>query len=235
MAEGEERLGPGGVYTARVTVPKGDATAGGVAKATTRVDDVEVEIGEPLLPLQDPWYYSSLLFPAVGAPEVSPPEAPKKWILKGEAPSPETAWVPAATGILGLHFLWKELLLTPIQFLCPCGMTSCWSNWVEQEVANEGFCQILRDARVFEAVVLSRGWNMYRDVRALRFMVWRWHTDTHTFFFSWGETMITLEDVERICLLLSMGDVNPLELEFSEAEAEIAGKFLETFRGTSTS
>ena len=106
---------------------------------------------------------------------------------------------------------------------------------MEQEVANEGFCQISRDARVFEAVVLSRGWNMYRDVRALRFMVRRWHTDTHTFFFSWGETTITLEDVERICLLLSMGNVNPLELEFSEAEAEIAGKFLETFGGTSAS
>ena len=185
MAEGEERLGPGGVNTARVTVPKGDATAGGVAKATTRVDDVEVEIGEPLLPLQDPWYYSSLLFLAVGAPEVSPPEAPKKWILKGEALSLETAWVLAATGILDLRFQQKELLPAPIQFLCPSGTISGWSDWVEQEVADEGFCQILRDARVFEAVVLSRGWNMCRDVRALRFMVQRWHTDTHTFFFPW--------------------------------------------------
>ena len=114
-------------------------------------------------------------------------------------------------------------------------MTSNWSDWVEQEVADEGFCQILRDARVFEAVVLSRGWNMYRDVRALRFMVRHWHTDTHTFFFPWGETTVTLEDVERICLLPSMGDVNPLELEWSEAEAEIADKLLETFGGTSAS
>ena len=45
MAEGEERLGPGGVNTVRVTVPKGDATVGGIAKATIGVDDVEVEIG----------------------------------------------------------------------------------------------------------------------------------------------------------------------------------------------
>ena len=104
MAEGEERLGPGGVNTVRVTVPKGDATAGGIARATARGDDVEVETGEPLLLLQDPWYCSSLLFPAIGALKVSPPGAPRKWILKGEAPNPETTWVPVATGILNLCF-----------------------------------------------------------------------------------------------------------------------------------
>ena len=48
---------------------------------------------------------------AVGALEVSPPGVPKKWILKGEAPSHETAWVSIASGILDLWFQWKELLL----------------------------------------------------------------------------------------------------------------------------
>ena len=166
-------------------VPERNATVGGVARATAGGDDVEGGIGEPLLPLQDPWYCLALLFPAVGAPEVSPPGVPKKWILKGEALSLETAWVLAAIGILDLCFQQKELLPAPIQFLCPSGTISGWSDWVEQEVADEGFCQILRDARVFEAVVLSRGWNMCRDVRALRFMVRRWHTDTHTFYFPW--------------------------------------------------
>ena len=106
---------------------------------------------------------------------------------------------------------------------------------MEQEVADEGFCQILKDAKIFEAVVLSRGWNTYKDVRALRFMVRRWHTDTHTFFFPWGEIAVTLEDVERIFLLPSMGDINPLAVELSDEEFEIAGKLLETFKGTSTS
>ena len=66
---------------------------------------------------------------------------------------------------------------------------------MEQEFADEGFCQILRDAKIFEAVILSRGWNMYRDVRAIRFLVHRWDTDTHTFFLPWGETIVSLEDV----------------------------------------
>lgn len=106
---------------------------------------------------------------------------------------------------------------------------------MQQEVVDEEFCQILKDAKIFKAVVLSCGWNMYRDVRALRFLVCHWHTATHTFFFAWGETTVTLEDVERIWLLPSMGDTNPLELELSDEESMIAGKLLETFGGTSAS
>ena len=154
--------------------------------------------------------------------------------MRGKAPSHETTWVLAALGIIDLWFQWKELLPAPIQFLCPCGTTIGWSDWVKQEDVNEG-CQILRDVKIFEAVVVSCGWNMYRDVRALRFLVCRWNPDTHTFFFPWGETTVTLEDVERICLLPSMGDVNLLELGLSDEEFVIVEKLLETFRGTSMS
>nr|POE96266.1 hypothetical protein CFP56_54051 [Quercus suber] len=132
---------------------------------------------------------------------------------------------------MDLLFQWKKLLPVPIQFLCPCGTTIGWLDWVEQEVAD----QILRNAKIFEAIVVSRGWNICRDMRALRFLVRRWNPDTHTFFFPWGETIVTLEDVERICLLLSMGDVNLRELGLSNKESAIAGKLLETFGGTFTS
>ena len=108
MVEGEEPLGSSDVSTTRVVMPKREATARGLAKAAAGGDNVEVRLKEPLLPLQDPWYCSSSLFPAVGALEVSPPEVPKKWILKGEAPSHETAWVLAASSILDLRFQWKE-------------------------------------------------------------------------------------------------------------------------------
>ena len=102
-------------------------------------------------------------------------------------------------------------------------------------VADEGFYQILRKAKIFEAIVMSRGWNMYRDIRAVRFLVCRWIPDIHTFFFAWGETTITLEEVERTCLLPSMGDANLLELGLSDEESMIARKLLETFGGTSMS
>ena len=54
-------------------------------------------------------------------------------------------------------------------------------------------------------------------------------------FFPWGETTVTLEDVERICLLPSIGDVNLLELGLFDEESVITRKLLETFGDTSTS
>ena len=74
--------------------------------------------------------------------------------MKGEAPSYETAWILVAFGIMDLRFQQKELLPVLIQFLCPCSTTSGWSDWVEQEVADEGFCQILKNAKIFEVVVV---------------------------------------------------------------------------------
>lgn len=76
---------------------------------------------------------------------------------------------------------------------------------------------------------------MYRDMRALQFLVCHWNPDTHTFLFPWGETTTTLEDVERICLLPSMGDVSLLELGLFNEEYVIAGKLLDAFGGTSMS
>nr|POF22431.1 hypothetical protein CFP56_74740 [Quercus suber] len=107
--------------------------------------EVRLQLGAKLRQLS--WVLVQRL---VGAPEVSPLGVPRKWILKGEAPSHEIAWVPAAFGIMDLRFQWKENLLVPIQFLCPCGITVGWSNWVEQEVADEGFCQILKNFKILK-------------------------------------------------------------------------------------
>jgi len=104
MVEEEEPVGSSDVSIVGVAVPERKAMAEGVTEAATGGDNVEVRLGELLLPLQDPWYCSSSLFPAVGASEVSPPDMPKKWILKGEAPNHEAAWVLTTAGILDLRF-----------------------------------------------------------------------------------------------------------------------------------
>ena len=100
MVEREEQLGSSDVGIAGVAVPRGEIVVEAVAMGV----DVEVRLGKPLLPQKDPWYCSTSLFPTVGAPKVSPPDVPKKWILKGEAPSHETAWVPATSSIMDLRF-----------------------------------------------------------------------------------------------------------------------------------
>ena len=132
MAEREEQLGSSDVGTTGVAVPGSEVAAGGEAEAIVMGAGAEARRGEPL-------YYSTSLFLAVEAPEVSPPGVPKKRILKGEAPSHETTWVPTTSGIMDLRFQWKELQLAPIQFLCPCDTTVGWPDWVEQEVADEEF------------------------------------------------------------------------------------------------
>ena len=104
MAKGEELLGSGDVGIVRVALPGSEATTRGVFEEVVEDDDVEVRLGEPLLLLQDPWYCSTSLYLAVRALKVNPPGVPKKWILKSEAPSHETAWVPNASSILDLRF-----------------------------------------------------------------------------------------------------------------------------------
>ena len=53
-----------------VVVPGSEVVAGGEAEAIAMGASVEARRGEPLLPLQDPWYCLTSLFPAVGAPAV---------------------------------------------------------------------------------------------------------------------------------------------------------------------
>nr|POE53772.1 hypothetical protein CFP56_76937 [Quercus suber] len=121
---------------------------------------------------QDPWYFSSPLFPVVPS-DLSPPNAPSQWNRRGEAPSLETAWVPVASGVMDLCLQRKELLPAPMQFLCPSGLINVWSDWLDKEIEDDGFCQSLRDANIFEAVLMSRGWHVFRDIIALRYLIHR--------------------------------------------------------------
>lgn len=128
MARREETSASSGVETARVAMSGGEAVVGSEVEGLAVGVGVEAKRGEPLLPLQDSWYYSTSLFLVVRATKVSPPGTLKKWILKAEAPNHETVWVLATFSVMDLQFQQKEFLPVLIQFLCPCGTTSGWSN-----------------------------------------------------------------------------------------------------------
>uniref|UniRef100_A0A2N9HAB7 Aminotransferase-like plant mobile domain-containing protein n=1 Tax=Fagus sylvatica TaxID=28930 RepID=A0A2N9HAB7_FAGSY len=71
---------------------------------------------------------------------------------------------------------------------------------------------------VAEEILLSRSCNMYRDIETLRQILRRWCPSTHTFFFSWGEFTITLEDVENHWMLSVLGDMDPSVIEMFDEE-----------------
>uniref|UniRef100_A0A2N9EQH2 Aminotransferase-like plant mobile domain-containing protein n=1 Tax=Fagus sylvatica TaxID=28930 RepID=A0A2N9EQH2_FAGSY len=100
----------------------------------------------------------------------------------------------------------------------PCSAAADWFHWVADEFLDVKFCALLERAGVAEAILLSRSCNMYRDTEMLRQILRRWCTSTHTFFFSWGELTITLEDVENHWLLPVLGDMDPFAVEMSEEE-----------------
>ena len=198
-------------------------------KETPTIVNVKVA-KKSLLPLQDPWYCSSSLFPMVPT-DISASDVPSQWNIRGEAPNTEIAWVPLAPGVMDLRLQRKELLPSPMQFWCPSGLLNGWSDWLDREIENEGFCQALCDANIFEAVLMSRGWYVFRDIISLQYLIRCWSSKTHTFFFSWGETTVTLEDVERLFLLPSMGKLNPMDLELNSEEAKIEEGLYKAFGG----
>ena len=122
-----------------------------------------------------------------------------------------------------------------MQFLCPNGLINGWSDWLDKEFENEGFCQALHDANIFEAVLMSQGWHVFRDIISLWYLIRCWSLETHTFFFSWGQTTVTLKDVERLFLLPSMGRLNPMDLELNSEEAKIEERLYKAFGGRTTS
>ena len=63
-------------------------------------------------------------------------------------------------------------------------------------------------ASVLKAIVSSYGLSNYRDLFNLRHLVHRWCTATHTFFLSYGEITVTLEDMANQLLLPILGDVD---------------------------
>ena len=69
-------------------------------------------------------------------------------------------------------------------------------------------------ASVLKAIVSSYCLSNYRDLFNLRHLVHRWCAATHTFFLSYGEITVTLEDMANQLLLPILGDVDPVPWSF---------------------
>uniref|UniRef100_A0A2N9INB5 Aminotransferase-like plant mobile domain-containing protein n=1 Tax=Fagus sylvatica TaxID=28930 RepID=A0A2N9INB5_FAGSY len=105
-------------------------------------------------------------------------------------------WIPSLSSISDLKIQRSDMQPVPINFEFPCSASTDWTHWVADEFLDTDFCGLLEQIGVAEVILLSRSCNMYRDIETLRRILRRWCPSTHTFFFSWGEFTITLEDVK---------------------------------------
>ena len=120
-----------------------------------------------------------------------------------------------ASSILDLVIRQGILLPVPINFEFGLGTALGWREWVDNELSDTGFMGLLQRAGLLKAVILSRCLSNYRDLYNLRNLVCRWCTTTHTFFFSYGELIVTLEDVANQLPLPILSDADPAILELS--------------------
>ena len=101
------------------------------------------------------------------------------------------------------------LLPVPIHFEFGSSTALGWREWVDNELSDTGFMGLLQQAGVLKAIVSSH------------YLVRRWCTTTHTFFFSCGKLTVTLKDVANQLLLPILSDADPAILELSPEEEAI--------------
>ena len=106
---------------------------------------------------------------------------------------------------------------------------------MDRELSDEEFVGYLRRVGILKAVAISRNLEGFRDAKGLRHLVCRWCSSLHTFFFSIGELIITLEDVVNNFLLPVFRDENPFEISLSEEDLVVENKLLSHFGGLTTS
>ena len=106
----------------------------------------------------------------------------------------------------------------PIPFKFGSSTTLGWKEWVDKELFDEGFMEVLQRAGVLKAIISLRYLSNCRDLFNHCHLVRQWCTVTHTFFLSCDEITVTLEDVANQLLLPILGDVNLRALELSLEE-----------------
>ena len=106
---------------------------------------------------------------------------------------------------------------------------------MDRELSDTGFMGLLQWANVLNVIVPSRCLSNYRDLFNLRHLVHRWSTATHTFFLSYGEITVTLEDMANQLLLPMLSDVDPSALELSLEEEAVEAELKKRMSGNAKS
>ena len=189
--------------------------------------------GRPALPLRDPRYTPSLLFPQVSHGEA--PLSTHAWIFSGQASFVDSAQVPDPREVFDLQIRRGLREAVPIFFNFIAGKIQGWPIWVGKELSDEEFVGCLECAGILKVVVISRNLEGFKDAKGLKHPVRRWCLALHTFLFSFGELTVTLEDVVNNFLLLVLRDENPFDINLSKEDFKVKEKLFTHFGGHTAS
>ncbi|KAL0010851.1 hypothetical protein SO802_005959 [Lithocarpus litseifolius] len=173
-------------------------------------------------PFIDPWYDTHIHFSVMSGNYLSPPPS-RVWLSLYHCDS-EVSWAPLASSIPDLDIRQGTLLPMPILFEFGSGTSLGWKEWVDTELSDMGFMIVLQRASVLIAIISSQCLSNYRDLFNLHHLVRWWCSTTHTFFLSYGEITITLEDMANQLLQPILGDMKLNDIELSAKEEAVKAK-----------
>ena len=145
-------------------------------------------------PLINPWYDIHPYFPKILGDYAPPLPSSRVWLALYRR-NTDISWALLASLIANLVILQGTSLTMPIHFEFGSGTALGWREWVDNELSDTDFMGLLQQAGVLKAIISSCCLSNFQDLFNLRHLVRRWCTTTHTFFFSYGEVTVTLEDV----------------------------------------
>ena len=114
-------------------------------------------------PLRDPWYQMKGLFPAV-PPTTSMTVSSMYWVSREFFGFIEVEWILDSEGLVDLQIKMGVFEPVLLQLEYPSGIVETWANWIDEELVDNEFVEVLQKVGVFEAIVILRAQNMYRDV-----------------------------------------------------------------------
>ena len=139
----------------------------------------------PLTPLYDPWVTATSPFPfPLLLDPVTPTE--EKMEIGSDIVDSDEFNLLLPDSMTELRLRRQEVFPIPIIFSMECGRFVDWDHWVDSELQDIEFANLLKQSRIYGSILMSRGLNIKKDIAGLQRLVRRWNSATHTFFFCLG-------------------------------------------------
>ena len=157
------------------------------------------------------------------------------WVFSSKPGFASSTQVSNPKEILDLQIKRGSSEAVPIFLDFAAGKITGWAERVDKELSDADFVGYLECAGILKSITMTRNLEGFRDVKGLKHLVRRWSPSFHTFFFSVGERIVTLEAMVNTFLLLMFGNESPFNIQFSVGDLVVEEKLFMHFGGRTAS